>query len=110
MKLIRLLLADKPLPLLGVVLLSLLSAALSVGVIAFVNDRMMQAEGDISGLLWQFSGLLLLLFLAATAAQVSLHVLGHRFVYRLRRTLVKRVLDTDSSASKPCRGRVFSPL
>ncbi|WPC06493.1 multidrug ABC transporter permease/ATP-binding protein [Pseudomonas benzenivorans] len=95
MKLLRLLFLDHRLPLIGVLLLSLCSALLSIGVIAFVNLRLIAVDGLLIDTLAQFAGLLLLLLLCAGAAQVSLHRLGHRFVYRLRRGLVKRVLDTD---------------
>ncbi|MHA6494644.1 multidrug ABC transporter permease/ATP-binding protein [Pseudomonas borbori] len=95
MKLLRLLFRENRLPLLGVLLLSLCSALLSVGVIAFVNLRLI-AGGDAMGdALLQFAGLLILLLACASAAQMALHTLGHRFVYRMRRNLVKRVLDTD---------------
>lgn len=95
MKLLRLLFRDNPGSLFGVMLLSLGSALLSIAVIAFINLRLISADGPLGGALLQFAGLLLLLLLCAAAAQVSLHSLGHRFVYNLRRGLVKRVLDTD---------------
>ena len=95
MKLLRLLFADHPRALLGVLMLSVASGLLSVAVIAFVTQRLLVPAGSLAPVLAQFAGLLVLLMLTATAAQVLLHVLGHRFVYRLRRTLVKRVLDTD---------------
>ncbi|MET1081131.1 MAG: multidrug ABC transporter permease/ATP-binding protein [Pseudomonas sp.] len=95
MKLLRLLFQDHRGPLLGVMLLSLCSALLSVGVIAFVNLRLIAGSAELGLALAQFGGLLLALLLCAGSAQISLHVLGHRFVYRLRRSLVKRVLDTD---------------
>ncbi len=95
MKLLRLLFRENRLPLLGVLLLSLGSALLSVGVIAFVNLRLIAGGEAMGGALLQFAGLLILLLACASAAQMALHTLGHRFVYRMRRNLVKRVLDTD---------------
>ncbi|SEI44369.1 putative ATP-binding cassette transporter [Azotobacter beijerinckii] len=95
MKLLRLLFRDNPRALGGVMLLSLASVLLSIGTLAFINLRLI-AVGDRPGLaLAQFGALLALLLLVAAAAQVSLHRLGHRFVYRLRRDLVKCLLDTD---------------
>ena len=95
MKLLRLLFRENRLPLLGVLLLSLCSALLSVGVIAFVNLRLIAGGEAMGSALLQFAGLLILLLACASAGQMALHTLGHRFVYRLRRNLVKRVLDTD---------------
>ncbi len=95
MKLLKLLFRDNRLPLSGIVLLSLCSAVLSVGVIAFINQKLIRLEGELATTLFSFLGLLALLLLCAGAGQVALHTLGHRFVYRLRRSLVRRVLDTD---------------
>lgn len=95
MKLLKLLFRDNRLPLFGIVLLSLCSAVLSVGVIAFINQKLIRLDGELVTTLLSFLGLLALLLLCAGAGQVALHTLGHRFVYRLRRSLVRRVLDTD---------------
>ncbi len=95
MKLLSLLFRENRLALLGIGLLSLLSALLSVGVIAYVNTRLIADSDDLSQALLGFGVLLLALLICATAAQVALHRVGHRFVYRMRRALVKRVLDTD---------------
>ena len=95
MKLLKLLFRDNRLPLFGIVLLSLCSAVLSVGVIAFINQKLIRLDGELATTLLSFLGLLALLLLCAGAGQVALHTLGHRFVYHLRRSLVRRVLDTD---------------
>lgn len=95
MKLLKLLFRDNRLPLTGIVLLSLCSAILSVGVIAFINLRLIGLKDDLGLTLFSFLGLLALLLLCAGSGQIALHTLGHRFVYRLRRSLVRRVLDTD---------------
>lgn len=111
MKLLGLLFAERRWSFAGVILLSLLSALLSVGVIAFVNQRMLQAGGDVAGLLLHFTVLLLLLLITATAARTALHVLGHYFVYRLRLNLVKRVLDTDIEQLEALNGsRIIAAL
>jgi putative ATP-binding cassette transporter len=95
MKLFKLLFRDNRLPLSGIILLSLCSAVLSVGVIAFINLKLIRLEGELATTLLSFLGLLALLLISSGAGQVALHTLGHRFVYRLRRSLVRRVLDTD---------------
>mgnify|MGYP003631041967 CR=1 FL=1 len=95
MKLLALLFRDNRLPLLGIMLLSVGSALLSVAVIAYVNNRLIATTDNLGQALLGFAGLLLALLLCASAAQIGLHRLSHGFVYRMRRALVKRVLDTD---------------
>lgn len=94
MRLIRLIFSHNPGALSLALAVSLVSALLSVGVIAFINQRMVSAAELADGVLWPFVGLLVLLLVLASWAQVALTALGHRFVYSLRRKLVKRVLDT----------------
>jgi putative ATP-binding cassette transporter len=73
---------------------SLVSAAINIGIIAFINDRLIRADASPPALLG-FAALLVALFVVSAGAQMAMSTLGHRFVYELRRTLVKRVLDTD---------------
>lgn len=94
MRLFRLIFSQNRSALSLALLLSMASALLSVGIIAFINQRMLTATGNLDGVLWQFGGLLLLLLGLAASAQLALTALGHRFVYGMRRSLVKRVLDT----------------
>lgn len=95
MKLLNLLLRHQRLPFAAIILLSLCSAVLSVAIIAFVNWRMIAVAKPQLGDLLQFFALLMLLLVCAGASQVSLHRLGHRFVYGLRLSLARRVLLTD---------------
>jgi multidrug/microcin transport system ATP-binding/permease protein len=78
-----------------VLVLSLASAGLGVRVIAFVNDELIRAASPLPAALLRFAGLLAALFLVGAGAQLAMSTLGHRLVYDLRRTLVKRVLDTS---------------
>lgn len=94
MRLIRLVFSHNPGALTVALLLSVVSALLSVGVVAFINERLVSATEGGAGLLWQFTGLLVVLLIIASYAQILLTALGHRFVYGLRRSMVKRVLDT----------------
>ena len=79
----------------AVAVLSVLSAVLSVAVLAFISQRLLAGGADLPVVLLQFALLLVALLVTATAAQMTLHVLGHRMVYGLRRDLVRRVLATD---------------
>lgn len=78
----------------GVLVLSLASAGLGVGVIAYINQRLIAGETPVSALPGLL-GLLLALLAVSLGAQLALTTLGHHFVYRLRARLVKRILDTD---------------
>ena len=70
------------------------SAALNVAVIAFINERLIRDAVSGSALL-HFALLLTALLVVSASSQMAMSTLGHRVVYGLRRTLVKRVLDTD---------------
>lgn len=93
MELVRLVLHHYRWPFLGAIGLSLLSAGLGVGVIAFINQRLIEV-GSLAALP-QFLGLLALLLAITLATQLALTVLGHHFVFDLRSRLVKRILDSD---------------
>jgi len=95
--------------LLTVVVLNLLTAAVGIGVIAFINRYFLAANPDTSALLagasgindraWMYTSaffaLIILQLLTTFVSQFALTKLGHRFVYDLRRQLLKRILDTD---------------
>ncbi|WP_367154761.1 multidrug ABC transporter permease/ATP-binding protein [Methylomonas sp. HYX-M1] len=95
MTLLRLLFNRFKTTLLLAILLSLASAGLSVAVIAFSNERLLQTTGDLQTTLLQFSGLLAAVLIIGTASQICMTKLGHRLVYEMRRTMVKRILDTE---------------
>ncbi|MGM8872354.1 multidrug ABC transporter permease/ATP-binding protein [Psychrobacter sp. 2Y5] len=95
--------------LLTVVALNLLTAAVGIGVIAFINSYFLAANPDTSALVagvsgfddraWMYTSaffaLIILQLLTTFISQFALTKLGHRFVYNLRRQLLKRILDTD---------------
>ncbi|MCA7011357.1 multidrug ABC transporter permease/ATP-binding protein [Dickeya dadantii] len=81
-------------PFLTVILLSLASAALGIGLIAFINRQLIEAVSPTLQVLPGFIGLLVLLMAVTLASQLALTVLGHHFVCRLRGQLIKRILDT----------------
>ncbi|WP_346797159.1 multidrug ABC transporter permease/ATP-binding protein [Halomonas sp. Bachu 37] len=94
MELLRVVFRHYRWPFLGAMGLSLASAGLGVGVIAFINQRMIEGGSPLSALP-QFLGLLVLLLAVTLGTQLALTLLGHHFVYDLRARLVKRILDTD---------------
>lgn len=79
-------------PFLAVMALTMASAALGIGIIAFINVQLMGAAGNPLVVLPQFLGLLALLMAVTLGSQLALTSLGHYFVYRLRGQLVKRIL------------------
>ena len=93
MELLRLVFRHYRWPFLGAIALSLLSAGLGVGVIAFINQRLIEV-GSLAALP-QFLGLLVVLLAVTLGTQLALTLLGHHFVFDLRSRLVKRILDTD---------------
>lgn len=82
-------------PFIAVILLTLLSAALGIGLIAFINARLIENVDISLTVLPEFLGLLLLLMAVTLGSQLALTSLGHHFVYRLRGEFIKRILDTQ---------------
>lgn len=78
----------------SVMALSLASAALGIGLIAFINQRLIETADTSLLVLPEFLGLLLLLMAVTLGSQLALTTLGHHFVYRLRSEFIKRILDT----------------
>lgn len=95
MDLIRLIVRDYRGPFAAVMLASLANAGLGVGVIAFINQRLIAHQDAALAALPEFFGLIVALLIIALAAQLGLTTLGHHFVFDLRSRLVKRILDTD---------------
>ncbi|WP_192458120.1 multidrug ABC transporter permease/ATP-binding protein [Musicola keenii] len=81
-------------PFMAVIALSLASAALGIGLIAFINRQLIETVNPSLQVLPGFIGLLLLLMAVTLASQLALTMLGHHFIYRLRGDLIKRILDT----------------
>lgn len=78
-----------------VTLLSATGAGAGVAVIAYINQRLLTPAAVADGALAGLFGLLGLLLASAAGAQIGLTALGHRMVFDLRMTLVKRWLDTE---------------
>lgn len=87
-------LAAVSLAFISVMALSLASAALGIGLIAFINQRLIETADTSLLVLPEFLGLLLLLMAVTLGSQLALTTLGHHFVYRLRSEFIKRILDT----------------
>lgn len=95
MELLRVVYRQYRWPFISVILLSLLSAALGIGLIAFINRELIVSATPSLSILPEFLGLLVLLMAVTLASQLALTLLGHHFVYRLRGEFIKRILDTQ---------------
>lgn len=82
-------------PFIAVMALSLASAALGIGLIAFINVRLIEMVDTSIAVLPEFLSLLLLLMAVTLGSQLALTALGHHFVFRLRSEFIKRILDTQ---------------
>lgn len=83
-------------PFLLIMVLSLASAGAGIGVIAYINQQLIETTAAPWQVLPTFLGLVLLLLVVTLGAQLALTILGHHFVYQLRGRLIKRILDTDT--------------
>ncbi len=97
--LLRVVIAQYRWAFMGVIVLSLASAGLGIGVIAYINQRLIAHSGmqssDFVGVLPEFLVLILLLLAVTLGAQLALTTLGHHFVHGLRGRVIKQILDTD---------------
>ncbi|MDK1228268.1 multidrug ABC transporter permease/ATP-binding protein [Cronobacter turicensis] len=94
MELLRLVWRQYRWPFSLVLALSLASAALGIGLIAFINQRLIETVDLTASVLPEFLGLLVLLMAVTLGSQLALTMLGHHFVYRLRSEFIKRIMDT----------------
>ena len=94
MELLRVVYRQYRWPFLMVMALSLASAALGIGLIAFINQRLIETPDISVSVLPEFLGLLLLLMAVTLGSQLALTTLGHHFVFRLRSEFIKRLMDT----------------
>ncbi|WP_034942977.1 multidrug ABC transporter permease/ATP-binding protein [Erwinia oleae] len=95
MELLRVVYRQYRWPFITVILLSLLSAVLGIGLIAFINRELIVSVNTSLMVLPEFLGLLVLLMAVTLGSQLALTQLGHHFVYRLRGEFIKRILDTQ---------------
>jgi len=86
------------LPFFKVILLNLINAAVSVGIIAYINHTFI-SQPVFDTLSWAslgyFAALVVMLLVTTFVSQYALTRLGHKFVYELRTKLVKQIIDTS---------------
>ncbi len=97
-------------PFISVIALSLLSAALGLGLIAFINLRLMTVVDTSLAVLPEFLGLLLLLMVVTLGSQLALTTLGHHFVFACAANLSNASLIAKSKRSRRSVALRCSPV
>ncbi|MCP1659432.1 multidrug ABC transporter permease/ATP-binding protein [Neisseria perflava] len=77
--------------------LTLLSGLFGIGVLAFINGRLLQGGMPAGGIMLQFALLLVAYLAVATLSQIQLSKLGHQFVFEMRTQLLKRIMDSQAA-------------
>lgn len=95
MKLFRVLLKDSMWWMALAIVIGGVSAFSGISLIALINRMIERYQADFASYGWPFMGLLVALIMSGVTAQVMLSRIGHRIIYRLRLTIVNRVLATD---------------
>lgn len=91
-----LLISQRRLSFIGILLLTLLSAAIGIGILAYIRTAFLISNPNTSSqVLFLFLGLVLALMIVSALTQIFLHQLGHRFVMDLRQDWVSRLLKLD---------------
>lgn len=80
-----------------IVLLTLLFSGLGVWTLSFINNELVSLKEFDPILAIKFIAVLLLFFVSAIAANISLTNFGHKFIYELRYQSIKQILDTPNS-------------
>lgn len=80
-----------------IVLLTLVFSGLGVWTLSFINNELVSLKEFDTFIVVKFIVVLLLFFVSAIAANISLTNFGHKFIYELRYQSVKQILDTPNS-------------
>ena len=80
-----------------IVILTLAFSGLGVWTLSFINNELVNLKEFDAFVAVKFIVVLLLFFLSAIAANISLTNFGHKFIYELRYQSVKQILDTPNS-------------
>ncbi|MBE2984587.1 multidrug ABC transporter permease/ATP-binding protein [Campylobacter sp. RM9344] len=94
---IKSLIKNNILSIVKIVFLTLIFSALGIGVLSFINERLLGAQSFDAIVAVQFISLLLLFFLSSVYANITLTTFGHGLVFEIRKRLVKQILDTSNT-------------
>ncbi|WP_459820250.1 multidrug ABC transporter permease/ATP-binding protein [Campylobacter concisus] len=94
-----------------IVLLTLVFSGLGVWTLSFINNELVSLKEFDPILAIKFIVVLLLFFISAIAANISLTNFGHKFIYELRYQSVKQILDTPNSViNKIGKAKIIASL
>lgn len=93
MSLLKSILKQHLLAISGIILLNLLSACLGIFTISYINQTLSHESSLYSGLA-KLAGLLILLLVITLAAQWTLTVLGHHFIWQKRSRMIRQMMAT----------------
>ncbi|WP_419257229.1 ABC transporter transmembrane domain-containing protein [Campylobacter fetus] len=88
-------LKNKNLILSAITLLSVFYSALNLAVLAFINRYLLNITSGEYGLILYFIILLLLFFIASLAFRYTISLASQNYIYDMRLSIIKRILDTD---------------
>ena len=98
-------------PISKIVLLTLVFSGLGVWTLSFINNELVSLKEFDPILAIKFIAVLLLFFISAIAANISLTNFGHKFIYELRYQSVKQILDTPNSViNKIGKAKIIASL
>nr|WP_322621676.1 ABC transporter transmembrane domain-containing protein [Campylobacter concisus] len=78
-------------------ILTLAFSGLGVWTLSFINNELVNLKEFDAFVVVKFIAILVLFFISAIAANISLTNFGHKFIYELRYQSVKQILDTPNS-------------
>ena len=80
-----------------IVVLTFIFSGFGIGVLSYINEKLLAAQKFDVMVAVQFIALLLLFLATSVYANISLTNFGHKLIYEVRRHLVKQVLDTPNA-------------
>lgn len=96
MTILRLIFQQYRLPFVLMLVLTIISSALGIGVLAYINRYLLSAQIERPTLTLFGFALLVLAYLAVSVlAQVKLAKIGHGFVFSMQLQLIKRIMDSS---------------
>lgn len=97
MDIIKLIYTHHKTPFLQMFALTLLSGALGIGTLSYINNHLLRNDDVGNGGIMQFIVLVAIYFLAASFAQIQLARIGQNFIRDTQMQLVKRIMDSHQA-------------
>ncbi|WP_169777873.1 multidrug ABC transporter permease/ATP-binding protein [Campylobacter curvus] len=94
---IKTLIKNNKFSIIKIVILTFIFSGFGIGVLSYINEKLLAAQKFDVMVAVQFIALLLLFLATSVYANISLTNFGHKLIYEIRRHLVKQVLDTPNA-------------